>query len=121
MGIEQGLALVVFIALIGALMTNFMSAGATVAVIGPVVLEMALSSGTNPVLVGVSLAISTSMAFWLVVGTPASAIVYSAGMLDAKDFIRMATFAWPAALLIMVVMIVFYWAGLLGYNVMIGA
>ena len=45
--------------------TNLMSAGATVAVIGPVVLDMALSSGTNPLLVGVGLAISTSMAYWL--------------------------------------------------------
>ena len=101
-------------------MTNFMSAGATVAVIGPVVLEMAVTSGTNPILVGVGLAISTSMAFWLVVGTPASAIVYSAGMLDSKDFIRMASFAWPLAMVIMVIMIIFYWAGILGYDVMIG-
>ena len=111
---------IVISALIGALMTNLMSAGATVAVIGPVVLEMAVTSGTNPVLVGVALAISTSMAFWLVIGTPASSIVYSAGMLDANDFIRMATFAWPAALLIMIAMISFYWTGILGYDIMVG-
>lgn len=120
MGIDSGLPLVILIALIGALMTNLMSAGATVAVIGPVVLEMAVTSGTNPVLIGVALAISTSMAFWLVIGTPASSIVYSAGMLDAKDFIRMATFAWPAALLIMIAMISFYWTGILGYDIMVG-
>ena len=119
MGIESGLPLIIFIALIGALMTNFMSAGATVAVIGPVVLEMAISSNTNPILVGVGLAIATSMAFWLVVGTPASAIVYSAGVLDSKDFIRMATIAWPVAMIIMIVMIIFYWSGVLGYDVMI--
>lgn len=119
MGIESGLPLVILIALIGALMTNLMSAGATVAVIGPVVLEMAVSSGTNPILVGVGLAIATSMAFWLVIGTPASSIVYSAGMLDAKDFIRMATFAWPAALIIMILMISFYWTRILGYEIMI--
>ena len=119
MGVESGLPLVIFIAIIGALLTNFMSAGATVAVIGPVVLEMAISSNTNPILVGVGLAIATSMAFWLVVGTPASAIVYSAGMLDSKDFIRMASFAWPSALIIMFLMIVFYWTGILGYDVLI--
>lgn len=119
MGIESGLPLVILIALIGALLTNLMSAGATVAVIGPVVLEMAVSSGTNPILVGVGLAIATSMAFWLVIGTPASSIVYSAGMLDAKDFIRMATFAWPAALIIIITMITFYWTGILGYDIMI--
>ncbi|MBT5734538.1 DASS family sodium-coupled anion symporter [bacterium] len=118
--IQEGLPLAILVAVIGALMTNLMSAGATVAVIGPVVLEMAVSSGTNPIIVGVALAIATSMAFWLVIGTPASSVVYSAGLLDAKDFIRMATFAWPAALIIMIVMITFYWVGLGLQPIMIG-
>ena len=118
--LQEGLPLVILVAIIGALMTNLMSAGATVAVIGPVVLEMAVSSGTNPIIVGVALAIATSMAFWLVIGTPASTVVYSAGLLDAKDFIRMATFAWPVALIIMIVMITFYWVGLGLQPIMIG-
>jgi sodium-dependent dicarboxylate transporter 2/3/5 len=118
--LQEGLPLAILVAIIGALMTNLMSAGATVAVIGPVVLEMAVSSGTNPIIVGVALAIATSMAFWLVIGTPASTVVYSAGLLDAKDFIRMATFAWPVALIIMIVMITFYWVGLGLQPIMIG-
>jgi len=118
--IQEGLPLAILVAVIGALMTNLMSAGATVAVIGPVVLEMAVSSGTNPIIVGVALAIATSMAFWLVIGTPASSVVYSAGLLDAKDFIRMATFAWPAAMIIIICMIVFYWVGLGLQPIMIG-
>ena len=118
--IESGLPLAILVAIIGALMTNLMSAGATVAVIGPVVLEMAVSSGTNPIIIGVALAIATSMAFWLVIGTPASSVVYSAGLLDAKDFIRMATFAWPAAMVIIIVMIIFYWVGLGIQPIMIG-
>ena len=97
-------------------MTNLMSAGATVAVIGPVVLEMAVSSGTNPIIVGVALAISTSMAFWLVIGTPASSVVYSAGLLDAKDFIRMATIGWPAALLALSAIIILWWIGALSIS-----
>ena len=118
--IQEGLPLAILVSVIGALMTNLMSAGATVAVIGPVVLEMAVSSGTNPIIIGVALAISTSMAFWLVIGTPASSVVYSAGLLDAKDFIRMATFAWPAALVIIICMIIFYWVGLGIQPIMIG-
>mgnify|MGYP006133827815 FL=1 len=93
-----------------------MSAGATVAVIGPVVLDMAQSSGTNPVLVGVGLAIATSMAYWLVIGTPASSIVYASGELESKDFIRMATVGWPAALIVLGVMVAFYWVGILGID-----
>ena len=70
LGLDSGAGLVILMCVIGAVLTNLMSAGATVAVIGPVVLDMAQSSGTNPLLVGVGLAISTSMAYWLVIGTP---------------------------------------------------
>ncbi|MDP6754812.1 MAG: DASS family sodium-coupled anion symporter [Candidatus Marinimicrobia bacterium] len=109
LGINSGVSLVLLVIGIGAGLTNLMSAGATVAVIGPVVLDMAITSGTNPLLVGVGLAISTSLAFWLVIGTPASSIVYAAGQLDAKDFIRMATIAWPVALAVMAAMVTIYW------------
>ncbi len=119
-GIENGIPLIPLVVVIGAMLTNLMSAGATVAVIGPVVLEMAQSSGTNPLLVGVGLAIATSMAFWLVIGTPASSIVYASGQLDAKDFIKMATITWPIALVIMILMVVVYWIGVLGYGAMTG-
>ncbi len=113
LGIDSGIALILLVVAIGASLTNLMSAGATVAVMGPVVLDMAQSSGTNPLLVGIGLAIATSLAFWLVIGTPASSIVYAAGMLEAKDFIRLAIFAWPAALAVMAAMVSLYWAGIL--------
>ena len=117
LGLDSGIGLVILMCVIGAVLTNLMSAGATVAVIGPVVLDMALSSGTNPLLVGVGLAISTSMAYWLVIGTPASSIVYASGQLQSKDFIRMATLGWPAALIALSLIIIFWWTGPLGIPV----
>jgi len=114
LGLDSGIGLVILMCVIGAVLTNLMSAGATVAVIGPVVLDMAISSGTNPLLVGVGLAISTSMAYWLVIGTPASSIVYASGQLQSKDFIRMATLGWPAALIALSLIIIFWWTGPLG-------
>ncbi len=116
LGLDSGIGLVILMCVIGAVLTNLMSAGATVAVIGPVVLDMAISSGTNPLLVGVGLAISTSMAYWLVIGTPASSIVYASGQLQSKDFIRMATLGWPAALIALSLIIVLWWTGPLGIS-----
>ena len=113
LGLDSGVGLVILMAVIGAVLTNLMSAGATVAVIGPVVLDMAVASGTNPLLVGVGLAIATSMAYWLVIGTPASSIVYASGQLEPKDFIRMATAGWPAALIVLSIMVIVYWTGIL--------
>lgn len=119
LGIKSGIALVLLAVVIGAGLTNLMSAGATVAVIGPVVLDMAQISGTNPLLVGVGLAIATSLSYWLVIGTPASSIVYASGQLEARDFIRMAIPAWPAALVVMVLMVILYWKMILGMPVIL--
>ena len=116
LGLDSGVGLVILVGVIGAILTNLMSAGATVAVIGPVVLDMAVTANTNPILVGVGLAIATSMAYWLVIGTPASSIVYASGMLKSKDFIRMATVGWPAALIVLAIMVAVYWVGILGIN-----
>lgn len=113
LGLDSGIGLVILMCCIGAVLTNLMSAGATVAVIGPVVLDMAQSSGTNPILVGVGLAIATSMAYWLVIGTPASSIVYASGQLESKDFIRMATVGWPIALIVLSAIVVLYWVNIL--------
>jgi len=117
LGLDSGVGLVILVGVIGAVLTNLMSAGATVAVIGPVVLDMAQNADTNPLLVGVGLAIATSMAYWLVIGTPASSIVYASGQLQSKDFIRMASVGWPAALIVLAVMVAFYWVGILGIEV----
>ena len=116
LGLDSGVGLVILVGVIGAILTNLMSAGATVAVIGPVVLDMAVTANTNPILVGVGLAIATSMAYWLVIGTPASSIVYASGQLESKDFIRMATVGWPAALVVLAIMVAVYWVGILGIN-----
>ncbi len=113
LGMNNGMPLIILVIIIGASLTNLMSAGATVAVIGPVILDMANNSGTNPLIVGIILAISTSMAFWLVIGTPASSIVYSSGKLEPADFIRNAIITWPIAIVVAIIMVAFYWVGVL--------
>jgi len=114
LGMNSGIPLVILVVIVGAGLTNLMSAGATVAVIGPVILGMAETSGTNPLIVGIALAISSSAAFWLVIGTPASSIVYSSGLLTSKDFIRGGSLAWPMAVLVIIGMILIYWIPVLG-------
>ena len=52
--------------------------------------------------------------YWLVIGTPASSIVYASGQLQSKDFIRMATLGWPAALIALSLIIILWWTGPLG-------
>ena len=42
--------------------------------------------------------------------------MYASGELESKDFIRMATLGWPAALLALSAIIILWWVNVLGIN-----
>jgi sodium-dependent dicarboxylate transporter 2/3/5 len=86
-----------------------MSNGAAVAVLGPIVLNMATAAGESPILLGFVTTISSAFAYLTVVGTPACTIVYSSGYLKTTDFLSVG---WKMALLSTIVMLIaawFYW------------
>ena len=60
-------------------MTNFMSDGATVAALGPIVLPMADLANVHVWKLGLACAFSSSFANFLVVGTPNNAIAFGMG------------------------------------------
>jgi sodium-dependent dicarboxylate transporter 2/3/5 len=86
-----------------------MSNGAAVAVLGPIVLSIAVGAETNPLAVGMVTAISSAFAYFTVIGTPASTIVYSSGYLRSSDFMRIG---WRIAIMSFLVLILatkVYW------------
>jgi len=109
MGMGAGTGLLVAIMLLTTLLTNTMSNGAAVAVLGPVVLSIALEAGLNPLAAGFVTALASSFAYFTVIGTPASTIVHSSGYLRPEDFLRIG---WRLALMSFAVLILFatfYW------------
>lgn len=78
------------------ILTNFMSDGATVAAMGPIVVPMATIAGVSPVMVGLATAFSSSFAHMLVIGTPNNAIIYALAkdhktgeqLVTMKDFLH---------------------------------
>ena len=74
--LSQGDALTIGVSLLTGTMTNFMSDGATVAALGPIVLPMAEVAHVDVWKVGLACAFSSSFANFLVVGTPNNAIVF---------------------------------------------
>jgi sodium-dependent dicarboxylate transporter 2/3/5 len=86
-----------------------MSNGAAVAVLGPLVLNMADIAGESPLVIGYITAISSAFAYLTVVGTPASTIVYSSGYLKTTDFLVVG---WRVAVMSTVVLLLsaaVYW------------
>ncbi len=87
-GANVGMGLWVAVSLLTTFVTNTMSNGAAVAVLGPIVLKMAVVAGESPIVIGFITAISSAFAYLTVVGTPACTIVFAAGYLRPADFLK---------------------------------
>jgi len=79
----DALRAVVSVALSGVL-SNLLSGSATVAVVGPVVLNL----GGDPILLGLASVISSAFGYFTTVAAPACTIIYSSGLVKAPDFLR---------------------------------
>ena len=94
--LTKGDNLAIGVSLLSGTMTNFMSDGATVAALGPIVLPMAALADVHPWKVGLACAFSSSFANALVVGTPNNAIAFAMckdpetgeRLMEVTDFIK---------------------------------
>ncbi len=115
--ISHGDGLVIGVSLLTGVMTNFMSDGATVAALGPIVLPMASLAGISVWKLGLACAFSSSFANFLVVGTPNNAIAFGMGkdpetgerLLSVFDFVK---YGLPVTILAW--LILWFWT-ILGY------
>lgn len=115
--IAHGDNLAIGISLLTGVMTNFMSDGATVAALGPIVLPMADLANVHVWKLGLACAFSSSFANFLVVGTPNNAIAFGMGrdpetgerLLSVFDFVK---YGLPITILAWLVL--WFWS-ILGY------
>ena len=70
--------------LITAIFTNLLSNAATVAVIGPVVLNM----GGDAISIGIATAVASSFSYLTVVASPTCMIIYSSGLVKSTDYLK---------------------------------
>ncbi len=109
LGMDKGVGLWTAVSLLTTAVTNTMSNGAAVAVLGPVVLNLATEAGENPIILGFITAISSAFAYLTVVGTPACTIVYASGYLKTTDFLKVG---WKMVIMSTIMLLgaaVVYW------------
>jgi len=114
---DEGTGLLMGVTVMTGTLTNFMSDGATVGVLGPLVLPMAELADVSVWKIGLAVSFASSLANVLVVGTPNNAIVFAMSkdpdtgkkLLSVFDFVK---YGLPLTLLLLLVM--WGWA-LLGY------
>ncbi len=70
--------------LLTGIMSNILSSSATVAVVGPIVLDL----GGDKILIGFATAIASAFGYFTAVAAPACTIIYSSGLVKSKDFLR---------------------------------
>jgi solute carrier family 13 (sodium-dependent dicarboxylate transporter), member 2/3/5 len=108
-GAGEGPGLYAAVALLTTFVTNTMTAGAAVAVLGPVVLKTAAVSNTDPIAIGFITAISSAFAYITAAAHPAFTIVYASGYLKASDFVRAGIRMTVMSLILIMLASLFYW------------
>jgi sodium-dependent dicarboxylate transporter 2/3/5 len=109
LGAGHGIGLWAAIALLTTFVTNTMTAGAAVAVLGPVVLNTASVAGDDPLIVGFITAIASAFAYITAAAHPAFTIIYASGYLKASDFLRAGWRMTVASIVLLLVYALVYW------------
>jgi solute carrier family 13 (sodium-dependent dicarboxylate transporter), member 2/3/5 len=109
LGLGEGAGLALAVALLTTFVTNTMTAGAAVAVLGPVVLKAASVSGADPLNIGFVTAISSAFAYITAAAHPAFTIIYASGYLKTSDFIKAGWRMTIVSLVLIMLMSLFYW------------
>ena len=92
--------------LLTTLLANVLSSSATVAVLGPITLNLP----GDTIHIGLVMAISSAFGYFTAVAAPACTIVYASGLVKAKDFLKVG---WKMGLISIIILIIYantYWA-----------
>ena len=109
LGADQGFGLWAAVSALTTIVTNTMSNGAAVAVLGPIVLKVASAAQESPIVIGFITAISSAFAYLTVVGTPACTIVYASGYLKTTDFLTVGWKMVSISTILMLLVAAVYW------------
>ena len=86
-------------------MANILSSSATVAVLGPITMNLV----PDMLHIGLVTAVSSAFGYFTAVAAPACTIVYSSGMLKAKDFVKIGLRIGLLSIILLLVYVNTYW------------
>ena len=112
LGLGEGVGLLLSGNVITALITQLMADGPACAAVGPVTLAMAgiMHPGSSMIpFMAMGTAMSSSLAYCLIIGTPPNAIVYASGYLEPKDYLRVGVVLWFANMAVIMLLAGVYW------------
>ena len=91
------------------LLTNLLSNAATVAVLGPIILDM----GGEPIIMAIMTSIASAFAYLTVVASPTCMIIHSTGLITSGDYFKAGWKLFIISVLLLLIISTFYWPMLL--------
>jgi sodium-dependent dicarboxylate transporter 2/3/5 len=91
------------------ILTNLLSNAATVAVLGPIILDM----GGNPILMGIMTSVASAFSYLTVVASPTCMIIHSTGLISSSDYFKAGWKLFFISVLLLLMISTFYWPMLL--------
>ena len=98
-----------FSVVLSGILTNLLSNAATVAVLGPIVLDM----GGNPIILGMATSISSAFAYLTIVASPTCMIIHSTGLISSSDYFKAGWKLFIISVIVLLMVSTFYWPILL--------
>ena len=87
------------------LLTNLLSNAATVAVLGPIVLDM----GGDPITIGLMTSIASAFSYLTVVASPTCMIIHSTGLINSSDYLKAGWKIFVISIILLLLVSKFYW------------
>ena len=86
-------------------LTNILSSAATLAVLGPIVLDM----GGDPLVTGISASIASAFSYLTIVASPTCMIIHSTGLIRSKDYLKAGWKLFIMSVVLLMLISTFYW------------
>ena len=87
------------------ILTNFLSNAATVAVLGPIILDM----GGNPVILCLTTSIASAFAYLTIVASPTCMIIHSSGLVKSNDYLKAGWKLFIMSMAVLFLVSYLYW------------
>jgi solute carrier family 13 (sodium-dependent dicarboxylate transporter), member 2/3/5 len=109
LGAGSGAAFNLAISLLTIGVSNTMTAGAAIAVLGPIVLKTAVVAKVDPIIAGFVAAISSAFGYLTPAAQPAFTIIYASGYLKGGDFFKIGIKMMLVSIVILLFLASLYW------------
>jgi sodium-dependent dicarboxylate transporter 2/3/5 len=86
-------------------LTNLLSNAATVAILGPIILDM----GGNPIILGISASIASAFAYLTIVASPTCMIIHSSGLVKSNDYLKAGWKLFIMSMAVLFLVSYLYW------------